>query len=100
VEVPIIIEPVTGKGYRATGAGGLSAGLTAEGATAEEAIGRLAEQVQTRLQGGARLTQLNVSGAAPWKEDAGCLDGEPLYDAWRQAMEAYRHQLDQDPDAL
>jgi hypothetical protein len=49
VEVLVIIEPVTGNGYRATGAGGLSLGLSAEGATAAEAIGRLAEQVRMRV---------------------------------------------------
>ena len=27
VEVPVIVEPVTGNGYRVTGAGGLSVGL-------------------------------------------------------------------------
>ena len=34
VEVPVIIEPVGGNGYRVTGAEGLSVGLTADGATA------------------------------------------------------------------
>ena len=36
--VQVIIETITGNGYRATGAGGLSIGLTAEGATEAEAI--------------------------------------------------------------
>jgi hypothetical protein len=54
--------------------------LTAEGATAAEAIDRLAEQIQTRLLAGAKLTELNVAaGAAPWKEDAGYLRNDPLY---------------------
>jgi hypothetical protein len=69
VENPVIIEPVTGNGYRAIGAGGLSLGLTAEGATAAEAIDRLAEQVLARLHAGAKLAELTVDvGAAPWKE--------------------------------
>jgi len=50
VEVPVIIEPVAGNGYRAIGAGGLSVGLTAEGATVAEAVDRLANQVRTRGQ--------------------------------------------------
>ena len=37
MEVPVIIEPVAGNGYRAIGAGGLSVGLTAGGATPKEA---------------------------------------------------------------
>jgi hypothetical protein len=101
VEVPVIIEPVTGNGYRATGAGGLSVGLIAEGATAEEAIDRLADQVRMRMDAGAKLADLNVAAsAAPWKQDAGYLHDDPLYEPWLAAMEEYRRQLDEDPEAL
>jgi hypothetical protein len=101
VEVPVIIEPVTANGYRVTEAGGLSVGLTAEGATAAEAIDRLAEQIQTRLHAGAKLAELSVAtGAAPWKQDAGYLHDDPLYQPWREAMEEYRRKLDEDPEAL
>jgi hypothetical protein len=65
VEVPVIIEPVTGNGYRASGAGGLSVGLTAEGATAAEAIDRLADQVRMRVNAGAKLAELSVAVSAP-----------------------------------
>jgi hypothetical protein len=76
-------------------------GLTAEGATASEAIDRLAEMIQTRLQTGAKLAELNVAaGAAPWKQDAGCLGNAPLYQPWREAIEEYRRQHDEDPEAL
>ncbi len=101
MEVPVIIEPLTGNGYRVTGAGGPSVGLTAEGATAAEAIDRLAEQVRTRLHAGAKLAELSVAiGAAPWTEDAGYLHDEPLFEPWREAMEEYRRRLDEDPEAL
>ncbi len=101
VEVPIIVEPVAGSGYRVTGAGGLSVGLTAEGATPAEAIDRLADQVRLRLSAGATLAELNVNvSAALWRQDAGYLRGDPLYEPWRAAMEEYRRQLDEDPEAL
>ena len=101
VEVPVIIEPVRGNGHRATGAGGLSVGLTAEGATPAEVIDRLAEQVRTRVDAGAKLAELSVAaGAAPWKLDAGYLHDEPLFEPWRAAMEEYRRKLDEDPEAL
>jgi hypothetical protein len=100
VEVPVVIEPVVGNGYRVTGAGGLSVGLTAEAATAAEAIDRLAEQVRTRVNAGAKLADLSVDGgAAPWKQDAGCLRDDPLYEPWRAAMEEYRRELDENPEA-
>jgi hypothetical protein len=101
LEVPVIIEPITGSGYRATGAGGLAVGLTADGATAAEAIDRLANQVRLRLNAGAKLAELNVAGGtAPWKQDAGYLQDDPLYEPWRAAMEEDRRQLDEDPEAL
>jgi len=75
--------------------------LTAEGATAAEAIDRLAEQIQTRLHAGAKLAKLSVAtGATPWKDDAGYLHDDPLYQPWREAMEEYRRKLDEDPEAL
>ena len=101
MEVPILVEPAHGNGYRATGAGGLSVGLTAEGATAEEAIDRLADQVRMRVKAGAQLAELNFDdSAAPWKQDAGYLRDDSLYEPWRAAMEEYRRQLDEDHEAL
>ena len=102
MEVPVVIEPVTGNGYRVTGAGGLSVGLTAEGATAAEAIDRLADQVRMRVSAGAKLAELSVgpTAVAPWKQDAGYLHDDPLYEPWRGAMEEYRRLLDEDPEAL
>ncbi len=100
VEVPVIVETVAGNGYRATGAGGLSVGLTADGATAEEAIDRLADQVRTRVQAGAKLADLAVTGTAPWKQDAGYLHDETLFDSWREAIDENRRKLDEDAEAL
>ena len=101
MDVSVIVEPVKGNGYRAIGAAGLSVGLTAEGATAAEAVDRLAELIQSRVNAGARLAELKVdTGAAPWKEDAGYLRNSPLYEPWREAIDEYRRQLDDDPEAL
>lgn len=101
MELPVVVEPMNGNGYRATGAGGLSIGLAAEGATAEEAMNRLAEQIRTRLHAGATLTALSIAAEeAPWARDAGYLRDNPLYERWREAMDEYRRSLDEDPDAL
>jgi hypothetical protein len=54
-EMPVVIEPIAGSGYRATGAGGLSVGLSADGATAAEAIDRLADQVRLRVDSGGSI---------------------------------------------
>lgn len=101
MDISVIIEPATGNGYRAIGAGGLSVGLSAEGATATQAMDRLAELIQSRLNAGAKLAELRVdTGDAPWKEDAGYLSDFPLYQPWREAIEEYRRRLDEDPEAL
>jgi hypothetical protein len=102
VEIPVLLEPVAGNGYRATGTEGLSVGLTAEGATREEAMDKLGELVKARISRGAEIRPLQVaaSGPHPWSHFAGCLRDDPMYDAWRQAMEEYRRKLDEDPDAL
>ena len=100
MDVPVIVEAVAGHGYRATGAGGLSVGLTAEGATAAQAIDRLADQVRTRVNAGAKLTDLGFPAPAPWKQDAGYLHDDPLYEPWREAIEENRRKLDDDSEAL
>ena len=99
MDVPVILESVNGSGFHATGAGGLSVGLAAEGATAAEALDRLADQVMDRMKGGAKLTVSASASLADRLADAGCLRDEPLYDAWREAMEENRRMVDDDPDA-
>ena len=48
-----------------TGAGGLSVGAIAEGATAADGVDRqLAEQIPMRLHAGAKWADLNVATAA------------------------------------
>ena len=45
----------------------------------------------------------HVTGAgsdAAWKQDAGYLADDPLYQPWRDAMQEYRRDLDEDPEAL
>jgi len=97
----VLIEPVDGNGFRITGAGGLSVGLTAEGATVAEAMDRLAARVRQRVDAGAKLDDLDVSEIPdPRQHDAGYLRDDPLFDAWREAIEANRRQLEEDTEAL
>jgi hypothetical protein len=101
MEIPVIVEPVAGNGYRAVGTAGLSVGLIAEGTTGEEAMEKLRALVKARVAAGAEIRPLQeTAGPHPFSDQAGWLRGDPMYDAWRQAMEDYRRQLDEDPDAL
>jgi hypothetical protein len=101
MELSVIVEPVAGNGYRATGTEGLSFGLAAEGTTREEALERLNGLVKARAARGAEVRPLqDPTGPHPWSRFAGTLRDEPLFDAWQQAMEEHRRRLDEDPDAL
>ena len=101
MEVSVIIEPVTGNGYRVTGAGGLSVGLTAEGATVSEAIDRLTDQVRLARERWSQVGRVEHR-RQPGPLEAGCgiLRDDPLYELWREAMEEHRHQLEEDPSPI
>jgi predicted RNase H-like HicB family nuclease len=97
MKLTVLIEPVEKDGYRASS--GEPLGLSAEGATPEEALGRLRQMLGTRLAAGARLVQIDVpAGENPWLRGAGMFKDDPLFDEWQQAIAERRRQLDEDPD--
>jgi hypothetical protein len=99
MQIPVLIERVDSNGYRARGLEPF--GFTAEGATEEEALQKLREQVQSRLASGARVVQLDVPEEHPWARFAGTWkEGDPFIEEWKKAVEEYRRQIDEDPDAL
>ena len=100
VELATIVEPIMGNGYRASGAAGLSVGLSAEGATALEALANLGKLVQARITTGAAIVPLEVPPPHPFAQDAGYLRDDPMLDDWRKAMAEARRRLDEDPGAL
>jgi hypothetical protein len=98
MEIPVLIEPVSGRGYRASG--GSPFAMSAEGATREEALQRLREMIQDRMAAGAELLQLRLGPEKhPWARFAGTLDpDDPFVREWKQAIEEYRRKMDEDPD--
>jgi hypothetical protein len=98
MQIPVLIEPVAENGYQAIAAEPF--GLKAMGATRDEALCKLREQINHRLAHGAVLTTIDVAPtehplakyAGMWKED------DPLFDKWEQAIEEYRRQVDEDPE--
>jgi len=97
VEIPILIEPVKGNGYRASG--GEPFAFAVEGATREEALQKLRDLIQDRMAAGAEVVSLDVPpGPHPWSSFAGMLRDDPMLDAWKQAMAEYRRKMDEDPD--
>jgi hypothetical protein len=87
----MIVEPIPGIGYRATGASGLAIGLCAEGLTDREASRKLSQQVTARVAAGARLVEMESLGRGTvLMLGAGSLKEEPLLEAWKEAMRENR----------
>jgi hypothetical protein len=97
MQIPVLIEPVAGNGYRAL-APGLGP-LSAEGSTAVEAVEKLRELLASRIAQGSRVVTIEVPGDGnPWAQMAGVYRNEPMFDEWRQAMAEYRQKIEDDPD--
>jgi predicted RNase H-like HicB family nuclease len=97
MQIPVLIEPVAGNGYRARGIEPF--GLSAEGGTREEALRRLRALIQERVNAGAEVALLDLPGGEhPWAPFAGTLRDDPMLDAWIQAMADYRRKVEEDPD--
>jgi hypothetical protein len=96
MQIPVLIEPVAGNGYRARA--GEPFGLTAEGPTCEEALAKLRAAINHRVTSGARLVQLELDTTVPpWAKFAGTWgEDDPLFEEWKQAVEEYRRQMDED----
>ena len=97
MKLPILIERITGNGYRARGGEPLP--LVAEGATREEALTKLKEQLQARLRDGTELTSVDLAPTThPLAEFAGMFKDDPMLEEWKQSMAEYRRKVDEDPD--
>jgi hypothetical protein len=97
MQIPVLIEPVAGNGYRARGGEPLA--MTAADPTREAALARLKEQLQTRLKNGAEIVPLElVAESHPLAEFVGIFKDDPMLDDWKQAMADYRRKIDEKPD--
>ena len=99
MEVPVLVEPVAGNGYRASVASPFT--FTAEGATREEALRKVQELIEGRTGKGGQLVCLSVPPpqapsakfAGTWKPD------DPYVEEWKQAVQDYRRKVDEGPNA-
>ena len=97
MQIAVLIEPVAGNGYHASGGEPLA--LMAEGASQEEALENLKEKLQARLGDGAVLVPLELSPQShPLAEFAGMFKDDPMLKEWKKSMKAYRRKVDKDAD--
>lgn len=95
MQIPVLIEPVDGNGYRAK-----PFPFTAEGATPEEALENLRHLMQGKIGAGSKIVQLSLPEeeglrarmAGIWKKD------DPLVEEWKQIMEENRRKAEEAPD--
>jgi hypothetical protein len=92
MEIPVLIEPVPGVGYRASG--GEPFAIVAEGSTAEEALSQFKERVSAKLQNGTHVTSVQIpSNDHPWLEFSGMYDpDDPLVQEWLAIMKEDRER--------
>jgi hypothetical protein len=97
MQIPVLIEPIAGNGYRARGGEPLA--LVVEAPTREEALAKLQEQLQARLRNGAEIVPLETAPQPhPLAKFVGMFKGDPLIKHWKKSMAEYRRQIDQDAD--
>jgi hypothetical protein len=94
MQIPVLIEPIAGKGFRARGGEPLV--LTAEGPTREAALANLKEKLRDRLRNGAEILSLELNSEAhPLDEFIGMYqEDDPMIRQWEKDMARYRRQVD------
>ncbi len=97
MQIPVLVEPVAGDGYRAQSAEPFAA--SAKGDTREEALAKLRRKIEGRLKKGKELVGLEVGAPSdPWAPFIGMFKDDPWIDDWVQSMAEYRQQVEDDPD--
>ena len=93
MEIPILVEPVSNNGFRATSGSPLA--LEIEAPTREEAINKLRELIDRRIAAGAEVVGVEIGGSKhPLAPFAGMLKDDPLLRPWKDAIADFRAQTD------
>lgn len=97
MQIPVLVEPVADNSFRAKAGEPLP--LSAEGATAEEAVRNLRAAMDRQLKNGKQLLSVEVAPENPWLAMAGMHDPkDPLVQQWKKEMAAYRQEFEDDPN--
>jgi hypothetical protein len=97
MQIPILIEPIAGNGYRARGGEPLA--VVVEAPTREEALAKLREHLQARLRDGAEIVPLETGPQPhPLAKFVGMFKDDPLIKDWKKSMAEYRREVDKDLD--
>lgn len=93
MKLPVLVEPIAENGYKASMTAPFE--YATEGATRDEAVQKLKQLIQNRLNNGAELISLEVPRTDnPWLRIEGVYKDDPLFDEWQAAIAEYRRQKD------
>lgn len=100
MELPVLIEPIENQGFRARL--GEPIALSVEGSTKEEALMRLRRLFELQMSNGKEIVSLNVKNGRPaWMNAAGIFkEDDPVIQEWVKCMQAYRDEVENDPNYL
>jgi len=100
MKIPILIEPVANDGFQATSGPPLA--VSAKGATKEEALARLREEIDRRMAEGAVVMSLEIAAIEekPPIWGIGMFKDNPLFDEWQEAIAEYRRKVDEEEDNI
>lgn len=94
MQIPLLIEPISGNRYRARCVS--TASLSVEASSADESLRLWREKYQSVLPADAEivLCEQPAPSVHPWAEFVGDLKDSPLFDEWQAAIEEYRRERD------
>ena len=101
MQIPILVEPVTKNGYRATCGPPLV--VSAEGATREEAVDKVELLLRDRLRNGIEIVAAEIPARIlenPWVKYAGMFKDDPMFAEVLEIMKHNRSNDDEDPGYL
>jgi hypothetical protein len=101
MQIPILVEPVTNNGYRATCGPPLA--VSAEGATRDEAVDKLGLLLRDRLSQGVEIVVTELPARAvenPWVKHAGMFKDDPMFAEVLEIMKENRKKDDEDAGNL
>ena len=100
MKIPILIEPIANDGFQATS--GLPSRPRLNGATREEAVARLREEIDRRMAEGAVVMPLEIPAIEekPPIWGIGMFKDDPLFDEWQEAIAENRRRFEEEEDNI
>jgi predicted RNase H-like HicB family nuclease len=97
MEIPVLIEPMSEGGFRAQSSDPFP--LAAQGDTPDSALRNLRDLVDQRITVGTYLISLEIPASPRGPHPgAGMYRDDPLFDRWKAEIEAYRQEIEDDPE--